>query len=813
MKKILKGLALMLAVVFAFSVLIIPSEKIMAKSDLPEQAQKRLANAIVLYIGSNDAYINNVKTSVDKNIEVCPIDENGRTLVPVRFISESLGAKVGWEPKISTVTITYKGKKISTVVGQKRINANGKQISLEVAAKEINGRTFVPFRAIAEALGKKVFYDRGLIIISDKDNLFNPKTEKTILDGIISKVNNLPTVGSEAKLKEILEKFRAGQTNRYFMVEDMQATGASVKSMAQAANVKEKAKSDSVSSDYSKTNVQVEGVDESDIVKIDGKYIYQVNKQRIVVADVYPSNNMKVISTVEFSDKNFNPQEIYVDGNKMVVLGSTNKNFNIDNGTGIKGKRVMPYYYSPSFVKAIEYDITNKSDIKKIRDFEIEGSMISSRRIGKTLYIVTNKYVDYYYFGHNVKENMTPIFYDSVLKGKERNLDCSKIRCIPHCITPNYMVIAGINLEKADEPANILSYLGSGEEIYVSENNLYVAVSEYQNDIAEKSTNGVARVVPQYWNTTRNTAVYKFSLDKGNATYIAKGSVPGSILNQFSMDESDGYFRIATTVGYVSRDGKDTSKNNLYVLNDAMSQVGKIENIAPGEKIYSVRFMGERAYMVTFKKVDPLFVIDLKNPSAPKILGKLKIPGYSEYLHPYDENHIIGFGKDAIEAKEGTFAWYQGLKVAMFDVTDVNNPKEMFKEIIGDRGTDSELLYNHKALLFSKEKNLLAFPVTLMEIKDKKEKMDNSGFPDYGEFVFQGAYVYNVDLKNGFQLKARISHISDDEYQKAGDYWYNSDNSVQRMLYISNTLYTLSQGMFKAHDLTSFKEIGSLEIK
>ncbi|MGE5474946.1 MAG: beta-propeller domain-containing protein [Ignavibacteriales bacterium] len=815
MKKFVKSIALMVAAALMITFIFIPGEKTMAKSDLPQEAQKRLANAVVLYIGSNDAYINNAKTTIDKNIEVCPVADNGRTLVPVRFIAESLGAKVGWEPKTSTVTISYKSKKITLVKGQKIINVNGKQVSIETAAKDVNNRILVPFRAVAEALGKKVFYDRGLIVISDKDNIFNAKSEKSLLDRIIAKVNNLPTVGTEAKLKEIIEKFRTSQSNeRNYMLKDVQSIGtafSAANSMDQSAS--NKAKSDSASNDFSKTNVQVEGVDESDIVKTDGKYIYQVNNKRIIVADVYPANNMKVISMVKFSDANFNPEEIYIDGNKMVVIGYSYKEFKVSNNEPLNKSIRMPPYRSTSFVKAIEYDISNKSDIKKIRDFEIEGSLISSRRIGNSLYIVTNKYIDYYYFDYNLKESLTPVFYDSALKGKETNLDCSKIKCIPHCITPNYMVIAGINLNKTDEPVNIQSYLGSGEHIYSSENNLYVAVSEYENIKVENSANSNAKILPYYWNRNINTTVYKFSLYNGNATYIGKGTVPGTVLNQFSMDEYDGNFRIATTVGYPNRNGDASSKNNLYVLNDAMSITGKIEDIAPGEKIYSVRFMGNKAYMVTFKKVDPLFVIDLKNPSAPKILGKLKIPGYSDYLHPYDENHIIGFGKDAIDAKEGSFAWYQGLKIAMFDVTDVNNPKEMFKEVIGDRGTDSELLTNHKALLFSKEKNLLAFPVTLMTIKDKKENIDEGGFPEYGTFEFQGAYVYNIDLKKGFQLKARISHLTDDEYKKAGDYWYYGEKAVSRMLYIGNNLYTLSTGLYKAHDLANFKEIGSLEIK
>jgi uncharacterized secreted protein with C-terminal beta-propeller domain len=202
--------------------------------------------------------------------------------------------------------------------------------------------------------------------------------------------------------------------------------------------------------------------------------------------------------------------------------------------------------------------------------------------------------------------------------------------------------------------------------------------------------------------------------------------------------------------------------------------------------------------------------------TQPKVLGELKIPGYSDYLHPYDENHIIGFGKETIElpskgwGPDETMAFYQGLKIAMFDVSDVSKPKEKFKEIIGDRGTNSELLYNHKALLFSKEKNLMAFPVELMEIPNKSEIV-KEGMPTYGQFKFQGAYVYGIDLKKGFQLRGQITHLSKEDLTKAGMYGYDYAKTVRRILYAGNTLYTLSDHMLKANDFSSLNPVGSLE--
>jgi len=285
------------------------------------------------------------------------------------------------------------------------------------------------------------------------------------------------------------------------------------------------------------------------------------------------------------------------------------------------------------------------------------------------------------------------------------------------------------------------------------------------------------------------------------------------------MDESGKYFRITTTDGTgMLKGGSGEQKNNLYVLDESLKVKGKLEGLAPGERIYSTRFIGDRAYMVTFKNTDPLIVIDLKNPESPKVLGQLKIPGFSNYLHPYDENHIIGFGKDTEEViskdqngnQVGAWAKTKGMKLAIFDVSDVNNPKQQFVTTIGGRGTYSELLYDHKALLFNKDKNLLAFPVDVMNEGDGEKQ-----FP-YGGFEFQGLYVYNVSLKDGFVLKGKISHVDfvDSNYNSvmkekqvmAGDY------KVQRGLYINNTLYTLSNGGIKANNLNDLKEIGKIKI-
>jgi uncharacterized secreted protein with C-terminal beta-propeller domain len=231
-----------------------------------------------------------------------------------------------------------------------------------------------------------------------------------------------------------------------------------------------------------------------------------------------------------------------------------------------------------------------------------------------------------------------------------------------------------------------------------------------------------------------------------------------------------------------------------------LSIVGRLENIAVGENFHSARFMGDRCYLVTFQKTDPLFVVNLKDPTSPTILGNLTIPGYSDYLQPYDENHLIGVGKETIEAEGGYFSWYQGIKISIFDVSNVSNPLQMANVTIGDRGSNSPVLNDHKALLFDKQMDLLVIPVTVAKIDPNQYP---SGWPAYGTPVWQGVYVYNITLIDGLVLRGNITHA-----ETAG--MPPTTLEVSRALYIGDVLYTVSQGKIKLNslaDLTFLKEI------
>ncbi|WP_211662061.1 beta-propeller domain-containing protein [Neomoorella glycerini] len=682
---------------------------------------------------------------------------------------------------------------------------------------------------------------------------------------------DLPVVGSYTNLKALLEKaqrenpgYGAGGT---VMKAAEMATGAAAADSVQAMRA---AAAALAAADYSRTNVQVEGVDEADIVKTDGQYIYQVNGRRVVVARAYPAAEMQIARILEFQEQQFTPRELYVDDKYLVVIGSTSRDIpwqppgppykpesgrpapGLSPGSDSNPTKVAPpllqggpvkldIYPPPPIrypvVKAIVYDLGARSNLKQIREVELEGDYISSRKIGSALYLVASRYIDYYRIMQQETGEATPSYRDSAAKSGWVRSDYQDIRYFPDFVEPNYLLVAGLDLERPQVEMQVAAYLGAGQNIYASPEHLYVAVTHFRPPEVRPlpqpapgpqpdtpTSPGVAPPRrPFIWSgpvSEGQTTLYKFALDKGRTKYLARGEVPGTVLNQFSMDEYRGYFRVATTRGEAWRTDEYTSKNNVYILDGELKLAGKLEDIAPGERIYSVRFMGGRGYMVTFKQVDPLFVIDLQDPQQPKILGALKIPGYSDYLHPYDENHIIGFGKDTVEIPpkdyqgndRGSMAFYQGLKMALFDVSDVQHPVEKFKEIIGDRGTDSELLHNHKALLFDREKNLLAFPVTVMEVKNKAAAIRPGGPPPYGEFSFQGAYVYDLNLEQGFTLRGRITHLDDQDYMKAGQHWYAGNKNVTRVLYIGTSLYTLSGAFFKAHDLATLHEQNTLLI-
>jgi len=587
----------------------------------------------------------------------------------------------------------------------------------------------------------------------------------------------LPKVGSYENLQVLLKN-----TNKSYG-SDMYVTGTPKAAQETINSADAKATKEEVT-DHSNTNQQVKGVDEGDNVKNDGEYIYKITGNKLIIVKAIPAEKMRISSEIDFEDT-FHPSEILIKGESLIVIGGQG-GVNINNG-GLADDKI----FMGSLKTQIRiFDIKDKKNPKKIRSLEVDGTYSQSRLINSSVYIVSNKYIN---FVDNKVANDVPTYKDSLIGDKVNSIGYDNIGYCKEALEPNYIMITSLNLDNIKEKVNITTVLGSGSNVYASENNIYVAgVNGVNNKIATGKT-----AIYKNNMAAENTTIYKFKLGKAKTEFVTSGVVKGSLLNQFSMDENKGYFRITTTEN--SYDANKL-KNNLFVMSSDMKVIGKLEGIAPTEKIYSTRFIGDRAYMVTFKQTDPLFVIDLKIPEVPKVLGELKIPGYSNYLEPYDENHLIGFGQDTIDinvkGRGNVLVRPIGMKIAMFDVTDVTKPIEQFQTKVQGENSYSEVLNDHKALLFSKEKNLLSFPVQY-----------NRGVNDY----YQGASVYKVDLKTGFTLRGNITHGDIKAVKNDSNLKWQSQ--IDRELYIGDNLYTISNLAIKANNLQTLNEVSQLTIR
>jgi len=654
--------------------------------------------------------------------------------------------------------------------------------------------------------------------------------------------SEFPAMQSCAALKEKFMEYQSYTDYPYYRDIAIAVDGMIMEEMAAGVDAETAApmmaKSEAAE-EFSETNVQVSGVDEADIIKNDGQYIYMLKSQTVRIIKAYPPNSMTQVAEISYEGDTFYPQEMYVDDNKLVIVGQDTNYYFYDD---IKPLIYPPHPYRSGQTKVYIYDITDRSDPDEIRVVRFDGYYNTSRRIEGNLYLVMNASPDVWILDDvSTGEELIPRMQDGDSE-PEPMVGCIDIHYFPGFHVPRYLIVASVPIASAGEIDKEV-FLGSSENVYSSRTHMYVATS----------ATGYERYTDWDWRWDHTkTHVYRFALEDGDVTFKARGEVPGTILNQFSMDAYKDHFRIATTKGNVW-DDENPSTNNVYVLDAEMKTVGSLEDLAPGERIYSTRFMGDRLYMVTFRQVDPLFVIDLSSPTNPKVLGSLKIPGFSEYLHPYDSDHISGFGKETLEDDKG-FAWMQGFKMAIFDVSDVANPIQKFVEIIGDRGTYSELLNNHKALLFDKDKELLGFPIQIVE-KIEPEDMQCSKYrystcpgycysrciptscteqpdgsavctddceglgscynPSYEQYetTFSGAVVYTVNLTDGFSQRGRITHYDEEDIVKMGNYWpYDWDKQIQRIIYIGDYLYSISQGLIKSSTMDDVEEINSLTI-
>lgn len=713
-------------------------------------------------------------------LETPPFIVNGRTLVPLRGIFEKLGATVDWNKLTGQAIIKTKNTEIILEVGNKSVLVDGQIKTLDSPTQIQEDRTFVPFRFVAEALGHEVAWDdvNYRVVITTTNT---PQVKNTALP----KVGNLETLNQLLHYSDVLNNYiydnMGLMTKEITLSPTVTAPDSTGNVVNDSAKSEETSSEDTTSStgDFSETNNQTIGVDEGDVIKTNGLQVFTLNQNNIHILDANPLKP-ELLKTIEIPDQRGNVSDIYLFGDQLVVIGSSYNIYGYPTEMVAPfNMKMMPIYSTPStFV--LTYSVKDPKIPTLLQDFDFEGSYVSSRLVDGKLYMVTNK--SFYDWR---AQPVAPKYVDNMLK-KVTYIDYDSIYYFPDYITPNFMLTIGLDLTTND--LDVKSYLGSAESVYVSNKNLYLTLTKYEygNQLQAEL------FIPRY---DKTTTIYKFGYQEGKIEYKAEGSVAGSILNQFSLDEYQDNLRIATTTGE-TWDVTNPSSNNVFILDSELKQIGKLTAIAEGERIYSTRFSGNRIYMVTFRQVDPFFVIDASEPTNPKVLGYLKVPGFSTYMHILDENHVLGFGTETIE-QDGRVTT-GGLKLSLFDVTDPSQPIEKMKEVIGSSGTNSDIAYNHKALMISLSKGIMAFPISVSEVAYSTD--------------FAGAYVYKI-APDSFSFMGRITHQSKDTLLGEEPYqYYDYTYNINRVVYIGEYLYAVSGGKMSVTSLLTMNEVSSVKL-
>jgi len=565
--------------------------------------------------------------------------------------------------------------------------------------------------------------------------------------------------------------------------------------------------SEEKSPDFTPTNTQEADVDEADILKTDGRNVYSLGRTTqgsvLRITRVWPFESFGLLGEIAIEGS---AQGLYLAGDAAVVLSSDYEEVNDCDSYYCDGK---------SIVRVTVVDIQDPEKPFIVKETALEGSLISSRKIGSRIHLVINTplqgpSLDYYIEDYSLTpecdsegnpispskkylaavealqaENQAEIEsfdFDALVDGLSDE-DCSHFYASETGAGDNALRVTTLDSADWEAPVAQAVVLGNGNSVYASSRSLYVMFQ------------------PWWWGQEdEKTILHRFDLTEAPA-YGGTTAVAGHLLNSFSLGEYKGVLRVATTQGHVTRAGTREVVSQVTLLDATrtdLAVLGTIEEIARGEQIYAARFIGDRGFLVTFKKVDPLFVLDLKDPTRPAIAGELKVPGFSTYLHLLDEEHLIGLGMNADD--QGSFAWFQGLKLSLFDVGDSTHPKEDESVLIGGRGSSSAALYDHHAFTLDPRRGLLALPVEVYS--------ETRGGSTYGRFEYSGLQLYRVSADKGFDLLGTLK--LENEYSN----WYS--NSIQRSFIVGDGddegIVTLTTDRLSLHRLDAgLSEIGEVE--
>jgi hypothetical protein len=562
-------------------------------------------------------------------------------------------------------------------------------------------------------------------------------------------------------------------------------------------------------SEYSTTNTQVEDVDEADWVKNDGGTIYVLNDSQLLVFDAWPVEEMTELARVELRSE---PRRMFLDGERLVVYlreGVTDAEENCTYGYDCRSA-------SEGGSTAVQvYDVSEPASPLLLKEYQFSGAYLASRRIGSSVYSVLHDQGAPEPVDADLKLSANdPDALDAEFEQKTQALNvlleelpseyflpqaiervpgaadtavatCDEVVLSEASRGNSFVSIFGFDLEQLSTPRRTVVGSKPGF-VYASPEALYLAVDGIDglDDGFSSRYTGQAK--------TEQSTIHKFALAEGRASYAGTGVVPGHVLNQFSMDEYASVLRVATSSGWVP--DPDTASNvvTLGERDGEFQVLGELTGLAPTEDIRSVRFDQGRGFVVTFKKTDPLFVIGLDEPTNPKLLGELKIPGFSTYMHLLDSNHLLAVGFDADD--HGDFAYFDGIQVQIFDVTDLEHPALQHKALLGTRGSGSEALMDHLAFNYFPSRGVLALPATICA-------GGNDG--QFGEFEFSGLVVFDVSVENGIAERGRLPFVTPQDVEQRGTpacstWWSDSTSLVKRSIFMEDYAIGLSDQWLKA---------------
>jgi uncharacterized secreted protein with C-terminal beta-propeller domain len=559
-----------------------------------------------------------------------------------------------------------------------------------------------------------------------------------------------------------------------------------------AGMAEEAARADAAAGDggsgFSETNVQVEGVDEPDMVKTDGDRIVVVSEGELIVVDV---TGDEPVETGRLSIRQYAVQSIFLEGDKVLLLGSAWSHGPLPLA---EFDRAIAPGGTPT-LQIIEVDLSDDPEV--VRTMTIDGSFISGRMVDDTVRLVlTSAPVGFEWefpsgsglraereateknreiVRDSTEENWIPYYVvadgDGDIVDEGTLFDCERAAHPEEFSGPNMLSVITIDLGSGLDVIDATGVLANGDTVYASEDSLYVATQNWES--WRWQATGAESEQPD----GPATEIHKFDISSPTLTeYLASGEVEGYLLNQFAMDEHEGMLRVASTTTpawWGSGPDSDSRITVLRQIDDSLVNVGLVDGLGKTEQIYSVRFIGDTAYVVTFRQTDPLYTVDLSDPRVPEVVGELKIPGYSAYLHPVGDGLIMGIGQDATD--EGVV---QGTQVSIFDVSDIYDPQRVDTYTLSE-GTNSEVEYDHHAFLYWD--GLAMIPVQQWWWDDK------------GEEVFIGAVGLSVGDDGQLAELGKVVHPGADQ-----DQW-DGRSQILRSVVVDGSVYTISpKGIMKS---------------